>query len=591
MRPNSITPENTVFAVLSFEGPDVYSLAGGLGARVTNLAETLAQLGFVTHLFFVGDCRKANEEAVGGGKLILHRWCQWISEYHPLGVYQGEREKLFDFNRSLPGYLRENVVKPAAREGKMVIVLGEEWHTAEAICLVGDELRGAGLTDRAVMLWNANNTFGFENIDWRRLTRASTLTTVSRYMRNIMRGMGLNPLIIPNGIPGSLLGEVDGRASASLRTDLATDLVLSKVARWDPSKGWDAALDATARLKDGGASVVLLARGGAESYGEEVMERAHALGLRVRDVGGQGGVIGDHDAGLSSAGGVDILNLKSYCPQSFLRLLYHASDAVLANSCHEPFGLVGLETMAAGGVAFTGGTGEDYAIPFQNSIVLQTTDPKEIEAYVLFLKHHPGTAERIRRAGRYTAREYTWEHVIQILVRKLEYQARSQGMLAASPSARKLKSVGPTEEALDHLVPCGMLSSGMASRWSGGYRAEFAEVYRLVRHLKQERTVRSRVRRLLADVPLECAFRCHDGGVFFSLRDLAGAFYRMSDDVYAYHADAVHNDFSQWISDVIGDDKLAGDLRRARDRVQAAAIVAQRIGAVVSHQPDRALKV
>ena len=52
-------------------------------------------------------------------------------------------------------------------------------------------------------------------------------------------------------------------------------------------------------------------------------------------------------------------------------------------------GLVGLETMAAGGMAFTGSTGEDYAIPFHNSIVLETSDSKEIESYVMYLAEHP----------------------------------------------------------------------------------------------------------------------------------------------------------------------------------------------------------
>ena len=33
-----IDPSNTVFALLCFEGPDPYSMAGGLGVRVTELA-------------------------------------------------------------------------------------------------------------------------------------------------------------------------------------------------------------------------------------------------------------------------------------------------------------------------------------------------------------------------------------------------------------------------------------------------------------------------------------------------------------------------------------------------------------------------
>ena len=45
--------EPLVFVVLSFEGPDAYARAGGLGARVTELSQTLARASFETHLFFV----------------------------------------------------------------------------------------------------------------------------------------------------------------------------------------------------------------------------------------------------------------------------------------------------------------------------------------------------------------------------------------------------------------------------------------------------------------------------------------------------------------------------------------------------------
>lgn len=77
---------------------------------------------------------------------------------------------------------------------------------------------------------------------------------------------------------------------------------------------------------------------------------------------------------------------------------------MLANSRHEPFGLVGLEAMAAGGVAVTGSTGEDYTIPLVNAIVLETVEPEEIEGYVLYLRHHPEESDRIRWAARRTAR-------------------------------------------------------------------------------------------------------------------------------------------------------------------------------------------
>lgn len=49
---STLDSDNIEFVILCFEGPDPYSQAGGLGVRVTHLSETLAKLGFTTHLFF-----------------------------------------------------------------------------------------------------------------------------------------------------------------------------------------------------------------------------------------------------------------------------------------------------------------------------------------------------------------------------------------------------------------------------------------------------------------------------------------------------------------------------------------------------------
>ena len=46
--------------------------------------------------------------------------------------------------------------------------------------------RRRGFGDSVTILWNANNTFGFERIDWPRLRRAAIITTVSRYMSHCM---------------------------------------------------------------------------------------------------------------------------------------------------------------------------------------------------------------------------------------------------------------------------------------------------------------------------------------------------------------------------------------------------------------------
>jgi glycosyltransferase involved in cell wall biosynthesis len=429
MRTSRITPENTEFVVLCFEGPDLYSMAGGLGMRISQLSSTLAEAGFTTHLFFVGDPNAAGEERRHQGKLILHRWCQWISEYYPGGVYEGEDGKINDFKESIPWFVLENIIKPAAVNGKFVVILGEEWQTSEAICHINDALHDTGMRDRTIMFWNANNTFGFDRINWDPLNCAATLTTVSRYMKHIMWEMNLNPLVISNGIPKSLLARVDEKAANYIRESINTDMLISKVARWDPSKRWKTAVNAVAHLKEFGLRPVLLARGGAEPYGNKVVEYARSFGLNVRGAKGEPNSRMGIIKALRKAIPSDFIDVRFHLPLSFLRVLYRSSDSVLANSGHEPFGLVGLETMAAGGVAFTGCTGEDYAIPFINSFVLETSDPMEIVDYTRYLKERPEESTRIRRAARATARYFTWDVIARHLISKLENQARIQGIL------------------------------------------------------------------------------------------------------------------------------------------------------------------
>ena len=89
---------------------------------------------------------------------------------------------------------------------------------------------------------------------------------------------------------------------------------------------------------------------------------------------------------------------------------------MLANSSHEPFGLVGLETMAAGGIACTGISGEDYAMHGRNALVLQTSDPREFVGLFQSLKADPARTESIRRAARTTAKHYAWPEVIERLL-------------------------------------------------------------------------------------------------------------------------------------------------------------------------------
>src|SRR5918912_20362 len=155
-----------VFVLMSFEGPDRYARVGGLATRVSGLAEALASSGQETHLVFVGDPSAPGEERRFGGKLVIHRWCQWLSRNFPHGVYDGEDAKRADLTRSAPPFIVEQIARPAIQAGKQLVVISEEWQTAQAAIELSDQLHQAGLRQHAELLWNANHTYGFDRVDW-----------------------------------------------------------------------------------------------------------------------------------------------------------------------------------------------------------------------------------------------------------------------------------------------------------------------------------------------------------------------------------------------------------------------------------------
>ena len=532
----SIHPDHDEFVILSFEGPDRYALAGGLGVRVTNLAKTLAQQGFTVHLFFIGDPHLPGYEVIeyppawpglnnlpglhapspaggqvhrwpkkhtgslrnklraagatgsdnGGsvarsedevamihpppestpgngnghgspprsdpGRVHYYRWCQWISQHHPNGVYDGEETKLADFNDSLPPFLVEQIARPAVARGRSVIVLAEEWHTAQALINLSDQMHAAGMRDRCVLLWNANNTMGFERIDWTRLSFVATLTTVSRYMKQIMRAHGIDPLIIPNGIPSELIQPAPRDAVENVRQALSAHhtCVMIKVARFDPAKCWWMAVEAAAQMKQTGERVALLARGGIEPHGGEVLHHARQLGLVVRDVNGQPANWQQALDLILQAGPADVYHLRFFMDQAMLRVFYAAADVVLANSKHEPFGLVGLEGMAAGGVVFTGPTGETYSADGQGAIALDTETADEIVLHLRALQQQPEQDRAIRRAAPTVAARFTWESVLEILFEKIRLASSQQKAHLFQPHSRPADH--PVEDVVIYTV-------------------------------------------------------------------------------------------------------------------------------------------
>ena len=81
----------------------------------------------------------------------------------------------------------------------------------------------------------------------------------------------------------------------------------------------------------------------------------------------------------------------------------------------------------------------------------------------------------------------------------------------------------------------------------------------------------------LADVSDEVVFRCCDGQMLRNLRELGSVLAGPGSEIFVHHVTEGRNDFSTWVRDIIGDEKLARDLEKSSNRNQAAKAVSSRI--------------
>jgi len=82
---------------------------------------------------------------------------------------------------------------------------------------------------------------------------------------------------------------------------------------------------------------------------------------------------------------------------------------------------------------------------------------------------------------------------------------------------------------------------------------------------------------MLGDVPEEKRFWCNDGRYLKNLDELKDALEQMTEETFRFHSSESKTDFSNWVKDVIGDEKLSRDLLKATTKEQSARAVAERV--------------
>ncbi len=83
--------------------------------------------------------------------------------------------------------------------------------------------------------------------------------------------------------------------------------------------------------------------------------------------------------------------------------------------------------------------------------------------------------------------------------------------------------------------------------------------------------------RILCGVDGERCFWVNNGPVLRNLDELYTALSEMGKDTFSHHVSNEKNDFSAWIGNALGDQKLAEDIAKARSKKGMAAKVKQRL--------------
>jgi hypothetical protein len=80
------------------------------------------------------------------------------------------------------------------------------------------------------------------------------------------------------------------------------------------------------------------------------------------------------------------------------------------------------------------------------------------------------------------------------------------------------------------------------------------------------RITKELAKKFLSNVPEHHNFWVNNGPVLRNLNELAKALKDMDADTFVYHANKERNDFSSWINEIVGDEKLAKEIFKSRNK-------------------------
>ena len=78
---------------------------------------------------------------------------------------------------------------------------------------------------------------------------------------------------------------------------------------------------------------------------------------------------------------------------------------------------------------------------------------------------------------------------------------------------------------------------------------------------------------LFIDIAPDKYFVLCDGKTIKDYQELALLLETVNDDVFFYHVNNERNDFANWVNDVFGEEKLANEIRKSKNKTEIIAII------------------
>jgi len=96
----------------------------------------------------------------------------------------------------------------------------------------------------------------------------------------------------------------------------------------------------------------------------------------------------------------------------------------------------------------------------------------------------------------------------------------------------------------------------------------------------EEKLVSASAKKYLEDVPMNKSFYVYKGPTLRNMEQLGQALDKMSDEQFNHHRNDSKNDFYNWVTQVIGDQKLGEELQKAKTKAATAKKVKDRVMAL-----------